>query len=149
MLLVKTQVKESKVHGLGLFAVQFIPKGTEVWKFTRGFDQQFTREQIFNFPPSLQKYLCGYAWKSEKSGLYCFASDNGKYFNHSNNPNVLSQYRDNEEEVVTVAVRDIQLGEEMLDNYASFESDSDNDNILREIAEKYHLVDEMDPWLKE
>lgn len=50
--------------------------------------------------------------------------------------------------MVMVAIRDIQPGEEMLDTYASFESDSDNDNILREIAEKYFLVDEMDPWLK-
>lgn len=48
-----------------------------------------------------------------------------------------------------VAIRDIQPGEEMFDTYASFESDSDNDTIWREIAEKYHLEDELDARLKE
>jgi SET domain-containing protein len=149
MLLVKTRVKESKIHGLGLFADQFIPRGTEVWKFTPGFDLRFTREQILAFPETLQIYLYTYSWKSKKSKLYCFSSDNGKFFNHSDNPNVLSEYRDGEEEVVTIALRDIQIGEEITDNYNSFEQEKDEDNVLDEIAEKYHLVDELDPRLKD
>lgn len=149
MMLVKTQVKESKIHGLGLFADEFIPKGTEIWKFTPGFDQKFTKEQILAFPELLQIYIYKYAWKSDKSKLYCLSSDGGKYFNHSEDPNVLSEYRDNEEEVVTVAIKDIQIGKEILDNYSSFESDQDTDNVLVEIANKYQLTDELDPRLKE
>jgi SET domain-containing protein len=53
MVLVKTKVKESPIHGLGLFADQFIPKGTEIWRFTPGFDQKFTREQILASPEIL------------------------------------------------------------------------------------------------
>jgi SET domain-containing protein len=64
-----------------------------------------------------------YIWLSKKSGLYCFASDNGKYFNHSKTPNVLSAYYENEEEVVTKAIKDIQKGEEITDDYSSFEKD--------------------------
>lgn len=149
MMLVKTQVKESNIHGLGLFAEQFIPKGTEIWRFTPGFDQKFTKEQILAFPELLQIYIYKYSWKSDKSKLYCLSSDNGKYFNHSDDPNVLSEYRDNEEEVVTVAIKDIQIGKEILDNYSSFESDQDTDNVLVEIANKYQLTDELDPRLKE
>ncbi len=148
-MLVKTQVKESKIHGLGLFAEEFIPKGTEIWKFTPGFDQKFTRDQILAFPKLLQIYIYKYAWKSDRNKLYCLSSDNGKYFNHSKNPNVLSEYRDNEEEVVTVTIKDIQPGEEILDNYSSFESDSSDNNVLVEIATKYNLIDELDPRLKE
>lgn len=139
MMLVKTLVKESKIHGLGIFAVELIPKGTRVWNFTPGFDQRFTKEQILEFPTLLQIYSCTYAWKSKKSSLYCLSSDNGKYFNHSDNPNVLSQYLDNEEEVVTVAIKDIQPDEEILDDYSSFESEQDADNILFEIAKKHQL----------
>jgi len=62
-----------------------------------------------------------YSWLSEKSGLYCFSSDNGKYFNHSSMPNTLSAYYDDEEEVVTKAIKDIAKGEEITDDYASFE----------------------------
>ena len=146
MLLVKTKVRESKIHGLGLFAEQFISRGTEIWRFTPGFDQKFTREEISQFPELLQIYMYTYAWKSAKSKLYCFSSDNGKYFNHSDDPNVLSEYRDEEEEVVTTAIKDIQIGEEITDNYASFES-GDSDNVLEEIARKHHLSDAVNPRL--
>src|SRR4051812_39441930 len=120
MLTVKTKVKDSKIHGLGLFADQFIPKGTTIWKFTPGFDQKFTKEQIVSFPDLLQVYIYKYSWKSSKSKLYCFSSDNGKYFNHSDDPNALSEYKDNEEEVVTTSIKDIEIGEEITDNYSSF-----------------------------
>lgn len=122
MLLIKTKVKESKIQGMGLFADQFIPKGTEIWRFTPGFDLKFTRDQVEAFPKLLQNFIYKYGWKSKKSKLCIFSADDGRYFNHSNNPNCLSEYRDNKEEVVTIAVRDIQIGEEMTDNYDSFES---------------------------
>ena len=149
MLCVKTQVKESTIHGLGLFADEFIPQGTEIWRFTPGFDQKFTREQILSFPELLQIYMYKYAWKSDKSNLYCLSTDNGKYFNHSKNPNVLSEYREDEEEVVTISIKDIYPGEEIFDDYSSFESNFIKDNVLEEIAIKYKLIDELDPRLKE
>lgn len=149
MLLVKTKVKESNIHGLGLFADQFIPRGTEIWRFTPGFDLRFTREQILSFPEALQIYIYKYSWRSKKSKLYCFSSDDGKFFNHSENPNVLSEYQDNEEEVITVAIKDIQAGEEILDNYNSFEDEKSDGDVLDEIAERYKLKDELDPRFKE
>lgn len=148
MLLIKTEIKKSEIHGIGLFADQFIPKGTEIWKFTPGFDQKFTREQILSFPDLLQIYIYKYSWRSKKSKLYIFSADNGKYFNHSDNPNALSGYRDNEEEVVTVATKDIEIGEEILDNYNSFEDEKSEDDVLDEIAEKFQLEDELDPRFK-
>lgn len=125
MLLIKTKLKESKIHGIGLFSDQFISKGTEIWRFTPGFDLKFTEEQILSFPKELQDYFHIYAWRSKKSRLWCFSSDDGKFFNHSEDPNVLSEYRDNEEEVITVAQRDIEEGEEITDNYNSFEDEKD------------------------
>lgn len=148
MLLIKTKIKESEIHGIGLFTDQFVPKGTEIWKFTQGFDQKFTREQILNFPDLLQIYIYKYCWRSKKSKLYCFSADDGKYFNHSENPNVLSEYRDNDEEVVTVAIRNIEIGEEILDNYNSFEDEESENNVLTEIAKKFQLEDELDPRFK-
>ncbi|MDE1874474.1 MAG: SET domain-containing protein [Patescibacteria group bacterium] len=149
MLLVKTKIKESDIHGIGLFADEFIPRGTEIWRFTPGFDQRLTREQILSFPDLLQVYIYKYCWRSKKSKLYCFSADNGKYFNHSKNPNVLSEYRDGEEEVVMIAMRDIEIGEEILDNYNSFEDERSENDVLDEIAEKFHLEDELDPRFKE
>lgn len=149
MMLVKTKVKESKIHGFGLFADRFISKGTEIWRFTPGFDLKFTREQILSFPEVLQIYIYKYSWRSKKSKLYCFSSDDGKLFNHSEDPNVLSEYRDNEEEAITVAIKDIQAGEEILDNYNSFADEKSDEDVLDEIAEKFNLKDELDPRFKE
>lgn len=129
MLFVKTKVKPSSIHWLGLFAEEFIPQWTIVWQFTPGFDLKFSKEQIQWLPEQLQEYMKIYTWLSKKSGLYCFSSDNGKYFNHSSHPNTLSAYYDNEEEVVTKAIKDIQKWEEITDNYASFEDISDEDFI--------------------
>jgi len=149
MLLVKTKIKESKIHGIGLFADQFINKGTEIWKFVPKFGLKFTKEEILNFPDFIQIYLSKYAWKSKKSGLYCFATDDGKFINHSDNPNVLSEYRENEEEIVTIALNDIKIGEEIFDNYNSFEDFfMDEDNVLKYIGEKFNLEDELDPRVK-
>jgi uncharacterized protein len=126
MLFVKTKVLPSKIQGLGLFADEFIPKGTIIWKFTQGFDLKFTKTQIQKFPKPVQKYLETYDWLSKKSGKYCFSSDNGKYFNHSKTPNCLSAYYNNEEEVITKAIKDIQKGEEITDDYSTFEKDFKN-----------------------
>lgn len=133
-----------------MFADQFIPKGTEIWRFTPGFDQKFTREQILSFPDSLQIYIYKYAWRSKKSKLYCFCSDHGRFTNHASNPNVWSEYRENEEEAVTYAIKDIEIGEEILENYSSFEDEKSEGDVLDLIAEKFHLEleDELDPRFK-
>ncbi|MDE1871351.1 MAG: SET domain-containing protein [Candidatus Micrarchaeota archaeon] len=121
MMCVKTKIRQSKIHGIGLFADQNIKKGTIVWRFTPNFDLRFTKKQIKKLPNQVQKYLEEYVWLSKKSGKYCFSSDNGKYFNHSDSPNVLSAYYKGEEEVITKAIRDIKKGEEITDDYHSFE----------------------------
>jgi uncharacterized protein len=148
MLLVRTELKESNIHGIGLFAKEFIPKNTIIWRFTPGFDLKFSKEQILILPDLLKIYICKYAWKSTKSKLYCFSSDNGKFFNHSNNPNTNSFYKSDEEEVITIAIRDIKIGDEITDNYESFEKNIEDDNILVELSRIYKLNDELDPRIK-
>jgi uncharacterized protein len=127
MICIKSKVLPSKIEGLGLFADEFISKGTIIWRFTAGFDLRFTKEQVENFPKEVQDYLKKYMWLSKKSGKYCFSSDNGKYFNHSKKPNSLSAYYDDEEEVITKAIKDIQEGEEITDDYGTFEKDFKKD----------------------
>lgn len=121
MLTVTTFIAPSAIHGIGLFAGEFIPKGTKVWEFTPNFDFKYTEQEINNFPEKIQDYIKEYGWLSKKSGKYCFSSDNGKFFNHSKENNVQSYYFEEHEEVVTLALRDIQIGEELLDDYSSFE----------------------------
>ncbi|MBI5893982.1 MAG: SET domain-containing protein [Deltaproteobacteria bacterium] len=121
MLYVKTKLAPSEIHGIGLFADEFIPKGAVIWKFTSGFDLKFTEEEISRLPKQAQEYLSIYSYLSLKSGLRISPVDNGKYINHSETPNTLSQHSDYEEEVLTYAIIDIQVGEEITENYHSFE----------------------------
>lgn len=121
MLYIKTKIGPSNIEGTGLFADEYIPKDTVLWKFTPGFDLKFSADEIKKLPEIIQRYMDRYTWLSKKSGKYCFPSDDAKYFNHSNTPNSLTTYYDDEEEVVTKAIIDIHLGDEITENYATYE----------------------------
>ena len=116
MLCVKTKVLPSNIHGLGLFVDEFTPKGTAIWKFLPGFDQRFTHEEVASFPEIVKEYLARHA-SYRKNNLYLLCADEGNYFNHSDTPNVYSQEVPGEEEMVVYAARDIQIGEELTENY--------------------------------
>jgi SET domain-containing protein len=122
MLYVKTRIGPSKIHGIGLFAAQKIPKGTDIWKFTPGFDLRLAERNTKKLSQQAREYLEFYAYRSKKSQMWVLPMDNGKYFNHSDTPNTLSSYHDDQEEVITKAIKDIESGEEMTDDYHSFEN---------------------------
>jgi uncharacterized protein len=148
MLYVKTKLGPSAIHGIGLFADEPIKRGATIWKFTAGFDQRYTRQDILSLPATVHICLATYAYRSKKSGLYILASDNARYFNHADDPNTVSQYEPGDDEVTTSAKYDIHAGEELTDDYSASESDNDSGNILNEFFRVYGLVDEVDPRLK-
>ena len=59
---------------------------------------------------------------SRQSHQYILCSDDARFFNHSDTPNTESREVDGEDEVITVAKRDIQPGEELTDDYRMFEA---------------------------
>jgi SET domain-containing protein len=122
MLSVKTKVSPSKIHGIGLFADQKILKGTTIWEFTPGFDLKLTERDTKKLSQQARDYLMIYAYRSKKSHVWILPMDNGRYFNHSDTPNTLSTYSEDQEEVVTKAIKDIEPGEEITDDYHSFEN---------------------------
>ncbi len=50
MLLVKTQLKNSRIHGVGIFADEDIPKGTAIWRDYEGFDLEYSVEAVDKLP---------------------------------------------------------------------------------------------------
>lgn len=123
MLLVKTRIGPSAIHGLGLFADQRIEKGAIIWRFTPGFDARFTAEQVSDQPPPVKDHLDVYSFPSQRPGMRVLPVDRAMYFNHSNAPSALSAREDGEEEVITRALRDILPGEEITDDYRSFDTE--------------------------
>ncbi len=118
MLTVKTKIKESPIAGIGLFADQLIPKGTTVWKLEKGFDIELSKAQFANLSEPAQDQVLNYCYFNSKTEMYVMCGDDARFFNHSDNPNVSSSTEDDRPDI---ALRDIEIGEELTQNYQNFD----------------------------
>src|SRR5262245_24022849 len=87
MMLVKTSVGPSAIHGLGLFTAQFIPRGTPVWRFLQGFDQDFTPNQFDALPLLAREHTRFYCFVSYMNHHVILSGDHARFINHSLTPN--------------------------------------------------------------
>jgi SET domain-containing protein len=121
MLRVKTYLAQSSIPGagLGLFAAEDIPAGTLIWKFDDGWDL-LKREA--DWPDDVSKsFLKTYAYLSptSKKRLYVICIDNARFINHSARPTGTGG-----QSQVTVAARDIRAGEEITEDYRTFDGEA-------------------------
>jgi hypothetical protein len=119
MLLVKASAKPSALHGLGVFAVEFVPKGTPIWRFEPGFDRALSPDQFAALPPLAQAHLLQHAYP-DSAGNWILSGDLTIFMNHSSPPNT-GALPGAPEPVTTVALRDIEAGEELTCDYYAFD----------------------------
>jgi SET domain-containing protein len=116
MLLIKTYIDKSPIHGIGVFASEFIKKGTVIWEFNPLVDIILTPDQFKEFPEVMQEFAeyisIPYPYGADN---YCLSLDNGQYMNHSFDPNMGPCP---ERGVVDIALRDIPKGTEMMVDYS-------------------------------
>lgn len=107
----KTELKLiSEEIGYGVVAKEFIPAGTITWVLDE-LDREFTPTQVKKLKPLYQQVLETYSYRNNKGNLVlCW--DYGRFVNHSFKSNCLSTAYDFE-----IAIRDIQAGEELTDDY--------------------------------
>lgn len=122
MLLVKTKLGTSHIHGIGLFADEFIPKGTIIWKFNPIIDISLCESQIEKLAEPSREQIKKYTYRSMLSRCYVLCGDDARFFNHSNEPNCFDVC-ESEEQDLTIARRDINAGEELTCDYALFDLD--------------------------
>lgn len=120
MLLIPTTICVSDLHGIGLFAAERVPRGTLVWRFEPGFDQKFSDDVVARLSPAAREQLLNYAYRSKQSPVYVLCTDDARFFNHSETPNVMD---DAMEEGMVIAGRDIEPGEELTCDYRTFDAD--------------------------
>lgn len=120
MLLVRTYLDRSAIHGIGLFAAERIPAGTVVWRRSPELDLALTAEQIAALHPAAREQVEKYTYLDRMLGKYVLCGDDARFFNHSEAPNC-HDYPD-EGGGTTVAARDIEPGEELTSDYASFDA---------------------------
>lgn len=116
MLKVKTKIGPSNTHGTGLFADQFIPKGTTTWEWDPTMDISLDVDFVESLPSIQKEYLLYYMYLDQEINKLILCSDNQRYINHSKNINIDSTPRRD------VANRDIQPGEEFLCDYNLFDN---------------------------
>ncbi len=96
--------------GYGVVATQFIPAGTITWVLDK-LDREFSPIEFQNMEALYQEILDTYTFRNNNGNLVlCW--DNGRFVNHSFNSNCLTTAYDFE-----IAIRDIQVGEQLTDDY--------------------------------
>jgi SET domain-containing protein len=114
MLLVKTYLDKSAIHGIGVFAGERIAKGTKIWRFVEGFDRWYTPKQFARLPKPARDVLQNYGYRVD--GEILFTVDNDRHMNHSDKPNT---YLHNG---YAIASRNIRKGEEITNDYREFDT---------------------------
>jgi hypothetical protein len=116
MLLVETTVRPSKIHGLGCFTNEFIPKGKRVWVFDRRIDPIIYKAHLSRLPKAMRTFLDEKGFAATRRWRQCIVlcGDDSRYMNHSDDPNT----------VKNIACRDIEAGDELTCDYWSFDLDA-------------------------
>jgi SET domain-containing protein len=112
MLLVRTYVAPSGLHGLGVYAAEPIAKGQTIWRFVAGFDQVIPEEVAKTWPPAAWDFLMKYSYVSPHiEGGFVLDGDHSRFLNHSKDANTENSTPE------TIARRDIAEGEEITVDY--------------------------------
>ena len=120
MLFVPVYIAASKVHGLGCFAAQPIRAGSLVSKWTPGWDASFSIRDVEMLPPLAKAFVDNFGWVQDDT--WFVSLDNSRYINHSlERPNLRVASGGGME-----ASRNIEAGEELLENYTTYCSASDD-----------------------
>ncbi len=118
MILVKTKLAKSSVHGIGLFADQFIPKGAVTWQYHSKFDSAFSQQEVNEMSEPARKQFLIYAFYYKKINAYVLCFDDQRFINHSYDLSKINIHTTPERDV---AARDIQPGEELFCDYNNFD----------------------------
>lgn len=137
MYLVPVEVKNSLIHGKGVFATADIPKDTVVWKFKKDHDQRLSVEAYEDLGHDEKKLAQKTAYLSPQSDMWVIPppDDPACFTNHSKNAN-LSVVFDKKlsSEPIFIAKEDIAAGDEITNDYREFDKNAD---------------DEQSDWLKD
>lgn len=123
MLLVRTRLKPSRIHGLGCFAAERIPQGTVVWTLDESIDIQIPLAKLASLSPPTERFFLMYGHVEMRDGekIVVLCGDHAKHMNHSDEPNVIEGDADRQE---NIAARDIEVGEELTCDYHAFDLDA-------------------------
>lgn len=120
MILVDYEIRDSMIHGVGMFTKQFIGKGELIAKASPLLDVDITKEEFDSLEDREKAEIMYWGFYDAPRGYYHVDFDNTKFVNHDFNGNITQD--PDHLEMYLVASRDIEAGEELLQNYLEFET---------------------------
>jgi len=120
MLLVRTFLAPSRIHGIGLFAAERIKRGAIIWKMNPVIDIELVEEEIDALAEAARVQVRKYTYLDGVRGRFVLCGDDARFFNHADEPNC-HDFPD-AGGGTTVAARDIAEGEELTSDYARFDA---------------------------
>lgn len=114
MMMVETELGVSAIHGLGVFLTEPVCRGQLIWRFDSRIDRVFSDSELSEMPERLQRFLRTYSTLHDGLKLWVLCGDNGRHFNHSDDPNTRSlgiAFGDD------VAASDLPAGTELTSDY--------------------------------
>jgi SET domain-containing protein len=129
MLVIKTEIKPSRTHGLGLFALEAVEEGGVVMEpSTPGLDIELEESEFKKLPKLEQDFILHYGFVNRHTGKYHLTYDNTRFINHNpKNPNLI--YHESTGRLL--ATQKILAGDELTQDYGDFE----------EIRKELHFFD--------
>lgn len=117
MLLIKTYIAPSSIHGIGLFAAESVTHGTMVWKAAPEVDPTFPKSALTDAPEPWRTYLNHHAYPNPANpDEIMLDGDDCRYMNHSEKPNIdFARHPD-----CGFATRYIAYGQELTCDYTQF-----------------------------
>jgi SET domain-containing protein len=115
VLLVPTFLAPSAIHGIGLFAAEPIPAGAAVWRLDAGFDLVIDEVALTGLSTLAQLQIQRYAYVDPVLRVRVLCADDARFFNHADDANCRDAPGSGGR--ATVAVRDIEDGEELTWDY--------------------------------
>lgn len=139
---VSCSIRESSVPGIGqgVFAEEFIPAGTLVWKYARGInvhiyrDASEVRQRLSELEPQDQRFFMTHVYMV--GGVLNEILDDARMWNHSDAPNTgYGPDGADSDFFSSYASRDIEAGEELFDDYGRYEYPA----YFVELAREYNV----------
>ncbi len=119
MLHIKYKLAPSKLHGIGVFTEENIPKDFCVVEASPLLDINLSPEQFNSLSNSEQDEVKHHGHYDKFLNKWHVDFDMTRFANHSDNPNLIQKY--NEKGYYIISLIDIKIGEELTVNYEDFE----------------------------
>ena len=123
MIHIRYALKESPLHGVGLYADEDVKVGQVIYTASPTLDLNITEEQFKSLSDAEKREVRWWGFWEAPSKRWHVDFDVTKFVNHEI-PGSVTQDTTHSEAYL-VAARDIRAGEEMTQNYLEFESEED------------------------